>query len=61
MTRQLARVAVLVAVILLVLPASGQTRLPPEDDGSTYSWPGATVVTVDVQPWAAAMSAARPT
>ena len=50
-TRQIGRVAVLVAAILLVLAASGQTRLPPEDDGSTYSWPGATVVTVDVQPW----------
>ncbi len=49
--RQIGRAAVLVAVILLVLPASGQTRLPPEDDGSTYTWPGATLVTVDVQPW----------
>ena len=39
------------AVIILVLPASGQTRVPPEDDGSTYTWPGATLVTVDVQPW----------
>lgn len=38
-------------VILLALPVSGQARLPPEDDGSTYTWPGATLVTVDVQPW----------
>jgi hypothetical protein len=41
---------VTVAVALL-LPAAGQTRLPPEDDGSTYTWPGATTMTVDVAPW----------
>ena len=49
--RQIGRVAVLVAVIILVLPASGQTRLPPEDDGSTYSVAGSNLVRVDVQPW----------
>ena len=49
--RQIGRATILAAAILLVLPASGQSRLPPEDDGSSYTWPGATAVTVDVQPW----------
>jgi hypothetical protein len=50
-TRQIGRATVLGAAVLLLLPAAGQTRLPPEDDGSTYTWPGATMVTVDVEPW----------
>ncbi len=41
----------LVAAAVVVLPAAGQTQVPPEDDGSTYTWPGATTVTVNVQPW----------
>ena len=49
--RQIGRATAIVALIVLVLPASGQTRLPPEDDGSTYTWPGATLVRVDVLPW----------
>ena len=60
-TRQIGRAAVLVAVIVLVLPASGQARLPPEDDGSTYTWPGATPLTVDVSRGAEATFEARPT
>lgn len=54
--RRIGRTAILmagslIAVTFLALPASGQTRLPPEDDGSTYTWPGATTVTVNVEPW----------
>ena len=41
----------LLAATLLALPAAGKSRLPPEDDGSTFTWPGATTVTVDVEPW----------
>ena len=36
----------LIAATLLALPAAGELRLPPEDDGSTFTWPGATTVTV---------------
>jgi hypothetical protein len=43
--------ASLIAATVVVLPAAGQTHLPPEDDGSTFSWPGATTLTVNVQPW----------
>ena len=39
------------AATLIALPAAGNSRLPPEDDGSTFTWPGATTVTVDVEPW----------
>jgi hypothetical protein len=54
--RRIRRTAILVAgsliaAIFLALPASGQVRMPPEDDGSTYTWPGATTVTVNVEPW----------
>ena len=41
----------LIAATLIALPAAGNSRLPPEDDGSTFTWPGATTVTVDVEPW----------
>ena len=41
----------LIAATLLALPAAGKSRLPPEDDGSSYTWPSATTVTVDVEPW----------
>ena len=46
---------------LLALPASGLARIPPEDDGSTYTWPGATTLTVDVTPWGGATFEARRT
>ena len=41
----------LIAATFLALVASGGTRLPPEDDGSTYTWQGATTVAIDVEPW----------
>ena len=44
--------SLLAAKHTLALPAAGQsTALPPEDDGSTFTWPGATTETVDVEPW----------
>ncbi len=49
--RRTLRAAVLGTALLLALPASGLARIPPEDDGSTYTWPGATTLTVDVSPW----------
>jgi hypothetical protein len=56
MWTQIGRAAVVIAASvlatsLLVLPAAGQMRVPPEDDGSTFTWPGATTVTVNVEPW----------
>jgi len=48
--RRIGCAALLVTATLLALPTSGQTR-PPEDDGSTYTWAGATTLTVDVEPW----------
>jgi len=53
---QLRRVTIVVAVGLLAatlvaLPAAGTSRVPPQHDGSTYTWPGATTMTVDVEPW----------
>jgi hypothetical protein len=39
-----------VAAVAVLLPASGNSRVP-EDDGSTYSWAGAATLTVDVKPW----------
>jgi Divergent InlB B-repeat domain len=53
MWRHLGLLTTLVTAFALLLPAAGQTRLPPEDDGSTYTWPGAATMTVDVQPWGA--------
>ena len=41
----------MVGLAVLLLPAAGQTRIPPESDGSTYSWPAASIVTTDVAPW----------
>ena len=43
--------ASVVAAALLVLPAAGQVRVPPQHDGSTFTWPGATTVTVNIEPW----------
>ncbi len=51
MWRQTGCWAILVVAILLALPAAGQSRVPPEHDDSTYTWPGATTLAVDVQPW----------
>ena len=39
-----------VAAVAVLLPASGNSRVP-EDDGSTYTWAGAATLTVDVKPW----------
>jgi hypothetical protein len=46
-----ATAASVVLATLLALPAAGQTREPPQHDGSTFTWPGATRVTVNVEPW----------
>jgi len=40
-----------VAAVAVLLPASGQSRLPPEADGSAYTWAGAATLAVDVKPW----------
>lgn len=42
--------ALAVVAVAVLLPASGQSRVP-EDDGSTYTWAGAATLTVDVKPW----------
>jgi hypothetical protein len=42
--------ALAVAAVAVLLPASGHSRVP-EDDGSTYTWAGAATLTVDVKPW----------
>lgn len=39
-----------VTAIAALLPATGQS-MPAETDGSTYTWAGAAVLTVDVKPW----------
>jgi hypothetical protein len=39
------------AAVAALLPVSGQSRLPPETDGSTYTWAGAATLAVDVKPW----------
>ncbi len=44
-------VTIVTAAAVLAVPAAGRTSMPPEHDGSTYTWPGATTLTVDVQPW----------
>lgn len=56
MLMQIGRAATVVAAsvlvaTLLVLPAAGQTRMPPQTDGSTFTWPGATRLIVNVEPW----------
>lgn len=50
-SRRTGALAILIVAILMILPAAGQTQVPPEHDGSTYTWPGAATVTVDVAPW----------
>ena len=39
------------AAVAVLLPAAGQSKLPPEHDGSGYTWVGAVGMTVDVLPW----------
>jgi hypothetical protein len=39
------------AAVAVLLPAAGQSKLPPEHDGSGYTWAGAVGMTVDVLPW----------
>ena len=39
------------AAVAILLPAAGQSKLPPEHDGSGYTWVGAVGMTVDVLPW----------
>ena len=41
---------VTLVVVAVALPGAGQTK-PPEDDGSGYTWVGASILTVDVKPW----------
>ena len=39
------------AAVAVLLPTAGQSKLPPEHDGSGYTWVGAVGMTVDVLPW----------
>jgi Divergent InlB B-repeat domain len=39
------------AAVAVLLPTAGQSKLPPEHDGSGYTWVGAIGMTVDVLPW----------
>jgi hypothetical protein len=41
---------VALVTVALLAPGAGFSR-PPESDGSTYTWPGAATLTVDVKPW----------
>jgi hypothetical protein len=41
---------VALSAVVALLPATGHAG-PPQSDGSTYTWPGAAVLTVDVKPW----------
>jgi Divergent InlB B-repeat domain len=46
------RAGVLVAlVVAVVVPGTGQSRIPPERDESSYTWSGAATMNVDVKPW----------
>ena len=51
-TKYVSRLLVILSVtaIAALVPGAGQS-MPPETDGSTYTWPGASVLTVDVKPW----------
>ena len=46
-----AAIFLVVLVIVTLLPATAQSRIPPETDGSTYTWQGAATLTVGVEPW----------
>lgn len=48
--RLLAPLIVLGALAVLA-PGSGMSKIPPEDDGSRFTWPGAATMNVDVSPW----------
>ena len=50
---------VTLVVVAVALPGAGQTK-PPEDDGSGYTWPGASILTVDVKPWGAGYVRSEP-
>ena len=47
------RAGILLALVAaaVMLPGAGQSHIPPESDGSTYTWSGATLMNVDVKPW----------
>lgn len=51
-TKYVSRLLLILSVtaIAVLLPGAGQS-MPPETDGSTYTWQGAAVLTVDVKPW----------
>ncbi len=42
---------VALVTVAAVLPGAGQSKRPPEDDGASYTWSGASMLTVDVKPW----------
>ena len=50
---------VMLVVAAVALPGAGQTK-PPEDDGSGYTWPGASILTVDIKPWGAGYVRSEP-
>jgi len=39
-----------IVAVALALPGAGQSK-PPQEDGATYTWGGASILTVDVKPW----------
>jgi hypothetical protein len=47
------RAGVLLALVAaaVVLPGAGQSHIPPESDGATYTFSGAATMNVDVRPW----------
>src|SRR5688572_20410972 len=47
------RAGVLFALVAVaaMLPGAAQSHIPPESDGSTYTWTGAATLNVDVKPW----------
>ncbi len=48
--RMLFALVVALAAVTALLPGTGMAT-PPESDGSTYTWAGAAVLTVDIKPW----------
>jgi hypothetical protein len=51
--RTVRRAGVLLAAVAsaITLPGTGQSHIPPESDGSTYTFSGAATMNVDVRPW----------
>lgn len=47
------RAGVLFALLIVgaLVPGAGLSHIPPESDGSTYTWTGAATLNVDVKPW----------